>query len=237
MVTMYPDLPSLTRAAADLIASRARDAVSKSGRFTIALSGGSTPRPIYELLAKPPLRDQVPWSLVHIFWGDERWVPHDDARSNYGAAKKSLLEHVPIPSTNVHPVQYLATPEQSAAAYDADLRRFFGRDPRFDLILLGMGADGHTASLFPTSPALNEQTKWAVAGPGPDVPRVTLTLPTLNEAATVAFLVAGADKAPSVRTVLNPTPGEPTLPAQLIRPTRGELLWLLDQPAASQIEP
>jgi 6-phosphogluconolactonase len=257
MLEVLPDLESLSRAGAELFVARANDACTKRGRFCVALSGGNTPRMLYEALAKPPLRDQVPWANVHVFWGDERCVPHADPKSNYGAARTALLDHVPIPSSQVHPVPYSVSPEQSAGAYDSELRQFFGTRPAFDLVLLGMGADGHTASLFPAAAALHEHKRWATWTPGADVARVTLTADVINQAETVVFLIAGADKAEVLRRVVGATRSRSTglasetvehnspqslplggalLPAQLIRPASGDVRWLVDKPAASRLD-
>jgi 6-phosphogluconolactonase len=237
MVEVFANLEAMSRAGAELFARLCEEAVRARGRFSVALSGGSTPRGMYELLAKPPLRERVVWDSVHVFWGDERWVPQDDPRSNYGAAMRALLDLVPIPPEQVHPVAYLASPEASASAYEAELRRYFGQSLRFDLVLLGMGADGHTASLFPGTPALGEHRKWATWVQAADVPRVTLTADVINQAGTVAFLVAGADKAATLKRVMGQAgSGVDLLPAQLIRPVGGELRWLLDTAAASQLK-
>ena len=219
MLTVYPDSESLSRAAAGLFAERARAAVEAHGRFVVALAGGSTPQQTYRLLVAPPWRGRVPWSGVHVFWGDERCVPVADPRSNVHTARTTLLDHVPVPAANVHPPVCVGVPEEGAARYEAELRRFFaGGAPRFDLILLGLGEDGHTASLFPHSPVLAEQERWvrAVYVAGQDLHRITFTVPLLNAAAAVAFLVAGEAKAEVLHAVLAGPRQPRRLPAQLI---------------------
>lgn len=232
--TIVPDVNALTRAAADLFAAQAQAALQAKERFTVALSGGSTPRALYQLLANTPLA----WEDIRLFWGDERCVPPDHADSNYRMTAENLLARVHIPPENIRRIQGELPPEEAALRYEDELRKYFDDAPRFDLILLGLGDDGHTASLFPDSPALHERTRWAVAVPHttpplPLVPRVTLTLPAINAARQVVFLVSGADKAQRLAEVLRAPTASPLLPASMIRPDDGELLWLADQPAAA----
>jgi 6-phosphogluconolactonase len=231
------DLEGLSRAAADYIAQRLAASAAR-GRCTVALAGGSTPRRTYELLARPPHRDAVPWAALRVFWGDERCVPPDHPDSNYRLAHETLLTHVPIPREQVHRVPTEQGPAPIVAAlYERTLRTAFALEvdevPVFDLILLGMGADGHTASLFPDTPALEETQRLVVPNQIAYLPheRVTLTFPVLNAARAVAFLVAGADKAPKVPAALR---GDPAVPAGRVRP-REELVWFLDRAAASQL--
>lgn len=240
-VTVYPDLAGLCQATAEFWVQRAAKAVATHGSFAVALTGGSTPRGLYELLATPGWRSQIEWPRWHVFWGDDRFVPPHDPNSNYGLARTTLLDRVPIPLTQVHPISTdAANPEQAAAAYEDDLRTFFalapGDWPRFDLVLLGMGADGHVASLFPGNASLQERQRLVVASPPgplpPPVPRVTLTLPVLNAARAVAFLVAGAEKAEPLRAALR---GDEQLPAARIKPTAGELHWFVDAAAAGRV--
>lgn len=238
MLTVYPDSESLSRAAAALFVERARAAVEARGRFVVALAGGSTPERTYRLLAAPPLRGRVPWSGVHVFWGDERCVPAGDPRSNVRLARTALLDHVPVLAANVHPPVCVGTPEQGAARYEAELRRFFAGDaPRFDFILLGLGENGHTASLFPHSPVLDERERWvrAVYVAEQNLHRITFTVPLLNAAAAVVFLVAGEAKAEALHAVLAGPRQPRRLPAQLIEPAAGELRWLVDEAAASRL--
>jgi 6-phosphogluconolactonase len=235
MISVYPDLEALSRAAADLFAERAAQAVADHGRCSILLAGGETPRRTYELLAEEPLRDQVPWGSVHVFWGDERSVPPDDSRSNAGMVHQALLNLVPIPAGQVYPIPGDRDPRQAADEYEDLLRRFFaGVAPRFDLVLLGLGDDGHTASLFPDLPVLEERQRWASATrrPGEEIGRVTLTPPLINQADLVVFLVAGEDKATVLREVLEDHPDPRSRPARMIMPEQGELRWMVDQSAA-----
>ncbi len=233
MISLYPDRETLSRAAAGLFAERVARAAASRGRCAILLAGGETPRRTYELLAEEPLRQRVPWELLHVFWGDERCVSPDDPRSNSRMACRALLDRVPVPAGQIHPIPGNREPREVVEEYEALLRRFFaGAPPRFDLVFLGLGVDGHTASLFPGSPALDERERWTavVRRAGEEIDRVTLTLPLLNQAELVLFLVAGEDKAAVLREVLVETPD--ALPAGMVRPERGELRWLVDRPAA-----
>jgi 6-phosphogluconolactonase len=238
VIQVYPDLESLSRAAAELLVMQANQAVAARGRFSVALSGGSTPRRTYELLAAPPLKGQAPWDRVHVFWGDERCVPLDDPRSNARLAQAAWLDHVPIPKDQIHPLDCSQAPAAAARHYEAQLRKFFaGRPPRLDLVLLGLGDNGHTASLFPGTPALEEKARWAAAVSlaRPDLDRVTLTAPLINQAARVVFLVAGKSKAEVLQEVLHGPRDPGRLPAQLIQPQTGDLLWLVDLAAAARL--
>jgi 6-phosphogluconolactonase len=231
----------LFAAAAEEIVRSANEAVSQRGRFTIALSGGSTPKSLFNLLATNA-RTSLPWDKMFFFWGDERHVPPTDPDSNYGMANEAMLSKVPVAPGNVFRFQ-AENPDAAgvADAYDKTLRKFFqlGPDalPRFDLILLGMGPDGHTASLFPGTTAIQEKSRLSVANWVDKLKthRLTLTLPVLNSARTDMFLVSGTDKAPVVRSVLeDDVPGE-QYPAKLVRPKDGKLIWLLDRAAASAL--
>ena len=238
MIKVYPDLESLSRAAAALLVEQASLAVAARGRFSVALSGGKTPRRTYELLASQPFKEQAPWHRMHIFWGDERCVPLDDPRSNGLMAKETWLDHVPIPASQIHFLECAQAPAAAARQYEAQLRQFFaGRPPRLDLVLLGLGDNGHTASLFPGTPVLKETERWAaeVYVAEQDLYRVTLTAPFINQAARVAFLVAGAAKADVLREILHGPRDPERLPAQLIQPQPGELLWLTDLKAAAGV--
>ena len=238
MMEIYPDLATLSDAAAQFFADQAERAVAARGRFSVALSGGSTPRRTYELLARPPFGERVLWAKVHVFWGDERCVPADDPRSNYLMARQALLDHVPIPAEQIHPIPCSQEPHAEAECYEILLRRFFGeRPPQFDVVLLGLGENGHTASLFPGTPVLEERQHWVadVYLAEQDLFRITLTAPLLNQAAVVVFLVAGAGKAAVLREVLEGPHDPIRLPAQLIRPKDGKVRWLVDQAAASLV--
>jgi 6-phosphogluconolactonase len=239
VICIYQNLESLSQAAAELFATKAAAAVQLRGRFAVALSGGHTPRRAYELLAEAPLREQVPWAHVHVFWGDERCVTPDDPRNNARMAGLALLDHIPIPSAQIHPIRCAASPDQGARDYEETLRAFFeGQQPRFDLILLGLGENGHTASLFPGTPVLDEKDRWAaevyVSEQG--MHRVTLTWPIINQGETVAFLVAGAKKCAILREVLQGAQDPHRLPAQLVDPTSGDLRWLIDKEAAGDLQ-
>ena len=231
----------LFQAAAEEVIRDATDAVAKRGRFTIALSGGSTPKNLYTLIAANASAN-LPWDQMFFFWGDERHVPPDDPDSNYRMAKEALLSKVPIPANNVFPIP-AENPDANAAAeaYEQTLRKFFnlpaGEFPSFDLILLGMGPDGHTASLFPESAALQEKSRLVVANwvEKLKTSRITLTLPVLNAARCVAFLVSGGDKAEVLREVLEGSAPAEKYPSRLVQPSDGKLIWLVDRAAASQL--
>lgn len=232
------DSESLGREAARRIVAAAASAEkSPSQPFRLALAGGSTPRRLYELLASSEFQSCVPWKQVHFFWGDERLVPLDHPDSNYRMAYDTLLRHLPVPRENVHPVPVQSSAAGAAQAYEQELRAHFQKRrgvPVFDLVLLGMGADGHTASLFPGAPILGEKKQLVVAHiPGGAQARVTMTLPVFNHARRVFFLVAGKDKAVALHAALE---GRGQLPAQLVAPKKGELLWLVDTMAASRLE-
>ncbi len=231
----------LFHAAAEEVIRATTEAVAHRGRFSIALSGGSTPKNLYTLLAANA-GAILPWDRMYFFWGDERHVPPTDAESNYRMTKESLLSKAPIPAGNVFRVP-AENPDASAAAeaYEQTLRKFFevgpGEFPRFDLILLGMGPDGHTASLFPETAALQEKSRLVVANwvEKLKTTRITFTLPLLNAARTVAFLVSGTDKASVLREVLEGNgPGE-QYPSKLVRPREGKLIWFVDRAAASEL--
>ncbi len=234
----FADVEALGRAAAELFAGKAREAVRARGKFSVLLAGGDTPRRTYELLAGKPLRGRVPWEAVHLFWGDERCVPPDSPHSNYGMARKSLLDRVPVDPGHVHPVRCDLSPAEAAAAYEEELKVFFpGVPPRFDLALLGLGSDGHTASLLPGSPAVAEAVRWAAVAKRPEeaFSRVTVTLPLLNRASTVLFLVSGAGKADVLRALLEDGEAAARYPASLVRPVSGDLRWFVDAAAASAL--
>ena len=238
MIHLFDDPESLSRGAAEFFTAAARNAVAARGRFSVALSGGGTPRRTYEMLAQPPFQDRVDWARAHIFWGDERCVDPDDLRSNARLANEALLRHVPVPAGQVHPMDCLPDPREAARRYEALLKNFFaGGAPSFDLILLGLGENGHTASLFPGAPVLTEAARWVaeVYVAEQDLYRLTLTAAFINRAATVAFLVDGAAKAAVVREVLQGPRDPSRLPAQLIHPEPGELHWLLDKAAAGAL--
>lgn len=235
----------LAALAADRILEAAEEAVQERDLFTLALSGGSTPEKTYVLLAQPERSQRMPWKKTYLFWGDERFVPLDDSRSNYAMAQRSLLARAPIPDANVFPIRPRATVEQTATAYAEILSGFFtmpihGAPPRFDLILLGLGDDGHTASLFPGKETLHRHDAWVVSSPPgtlpPPVDRVTLTYPVLNAAREALFLVAGEKKASAVKAILEENAPLETHPAAGVRLAQGVLDWLLDEAAASLLQ-
>jgi 6-phosphogluconolactonase len=235
-VVVRPSLEALSREAASRFQRLAAESIASTGRFSVALSGGSTPRALYHLLGEPPLREAIDWPRVHLFWGDERFVPADHPDSNYRLAQEAFISKAPIPPANVHrfPTES-GDPETAAAQYEETLRRFFTQTPHLDLVLLGLGADGHTASLFPGSPALDEGGRLVVAAyvRKLDAWRLTLTPPVLRGARHVVFLVSGSDKASILREVLEGPYDPHRLPAQLVRPEKGDLTWLADEAAAS----
>ena len=225
-------------AAADLFLSAALNAIDEKGEAHIAISGGSTPRALFRLLATPGWRKRIPWPRLHLWWVDERCVPPDDPNSNYGVAFHLLLQHLRV--SNVHRIHgETPDPARAASAYEAEITRRFGLGlfdwPHFDLVMLGMGSDGHTASLFPGSSALEESKALVTVGEAPVFPhrRITLTLPVLDHAGFALFLVAGAGKGPALSQVFSSSPPRPLLPAARVRPTAGRLLWLLDEAAAT----
>ena len=227
----------LAVAAADIFTATAKECITHTGRFTIALSGGSTPRTLYRTLAEEPYYSLIPWDKIHIFWVDERCVQQNDPASNYGAVKKDLLDRVPIPIEQIHPMLGEAFPEKGAVEYQRELRAFFriknGEFPVFNLIFLGIGKDGHTASLFPGQKALEERERLvtAVKGGNPDVSRITLTFPLLNHAEKIIFLVSGNGKALILKAIFEDNAAQ--LPAQKVRPINGKLTWLIDREAGS----
>jgi 6-phosphogluconolactonase len=242
-IRVFPDAEAVSRAAADEFVRRARDAVAARGRFFVSLSGGSTPQRLYQLLAEPPYRDQVDWTKLELFWGDERAVPPDHKDSNYRMTKEAMLSRVPLPPAQVHRLEADRSDRaQAAVDYQNALARAFGVDPAglppaFDLVLLGMGPDGHTASLFPHTTALSETKRWVVVNYVPkfSADRVTLTTAILNRARAVLFLVAGADKAVPLAEVIEGPPDADRLPSQRIKPVSGEQLWFIDRAASARL--
>ena len=233
------DPTQLARSAARIFANTAKDCVSQKNRFIVALSGGSTPRATHKLLAEEPYCSDIPWKKTRIFWVDERCVPVDDPGSNYGLAKNDFLDRIPIPIDQLHPMPGGVPPEEGAKKYQEEMEAFFqmGEEdfPVFDLIFLGMGEDGHTASLFPGKRSVVASERWvfAVKGGNPDVYRLTLTYDVMNRAKEIYFLVSGEGKAPIVKTVIEDKDAH--LPAQKIQPMGGSLTWLLDKGAASKL--
>ncbi|MGO9459517.1 MAG: 6-phosphogluconolactonase [Rhodomicrobium sp.] len=229
------DPADLARRVADWLLEAA---TAKEGTFAVCLSGGSTPQRLYEYLAVPPYSDRFPWSRTHWFWGDERFVPHDDARSNYRMVREALLSRAPIPAMNIHPIPTEGfSPDAAASAYERELKSFYGAGrldparPLFDLTLLGLGMDGHTASLFPDTAVLAERGRWVAAAAGPkSETRITLTYPALESSRHAAFLVAGNEK----RAILGQLRrGDGNLPAARLRPA-GTLCFFGDAAAAGE---
>jgi 6-phosphogluconolactonase len=230
IVEIYSDREALAQAAVERIVAIARDSITSAQRFTIALAGGDTPRRLYELLA---MRGDIDWSRVHVFWGDERCVPPEHAESNYRMAREALLSHVPIATAHIHRIAGEADPAQAARDYEQTLRTYFTAERSFDLVLLGMGDDGHTASLFPGTPAVTEQQRWVMETVTGQRARITLTPVVLNAAASILVLVAGATKAARLAEALD---SDGALPVHRIKPTHGTLTWLVDEAAAARLQ-
>jgi 6-phosphogluconolactonase len=236
-----PDAAALARRAAQYFVEMVGEAVASQGYARIAMSGGSTPKAAFQLMADPsePWRARMPWEHLDLYWVDERAVPPDDAESNYRMTREALLDHVPLHPSQIHRIQGELPPEEAAARYELELRQSFsleGTDsPRFDLVALGMGPDGHTASLFPRTAALHEVGRLVTANhvPQKDAWRITLTWPAINHAYSVFFLISGADKAEIVKEVLTGARDPERLPSQLIRPSSGILTLILDKAAAA----
>ena len=240
-IRSYSSLRELSLAAAEFIAELAEARIKERGVFTFVLSGGTTPRLLYEELAREPYASRVDWQHTHLFWGDERFLPPDHPDSNFALAFKSLISKVDVPPSNIHRIPVATgSPKAVAAEYETTLRKFFqptaGSDPStsfpsFDLVLLGMGVDGHTASLFPGEAALEERTSWLVVVEGssasPPVRRITLTFPVINEAKCVLFLVSGSNKLKVLQEILS-NPHTTTYPAARVKPS-GRLLWFIDE--------
>ncbi len=250
-IVVLPDLNAVVREAANRIVALANGSIAAAGRFTMALSGGSTPRALFSLLASDAYRDRVEWHTVLVLWSDERCVPPDHADSNYRLANETLLTRVPLPARNVHRMRGEVNPEQAALEYEQAVWREVGvpasagvaeptkvGTPSFDLILLGMGPDGHTASLFPGTPAIHERTRLVTANfiPKLNAHRITFTPVLINAASNVMFLVSGGDKADTLRAVLEGEFKPAALPAQIVQPANGRLTWLVDRAAGARLQ-
>lgn len=240
MLHVFADKTALSTFAADLFVQTAKEAVARDGRFVVALTGGSSPVQLYHLLAEAPYLNEVPWAQTYIFWGDERWVPLEDEKSNYKMSKEALLDKVPVPAEQVFPMWKAdVSPEEYAREYEQILLGLFGGfKPQFDLILLGMGDDGHTASLFPGTAVLTEQEKLVDAywlAPQ-DMYRITLTATAINAARKIAFLTFGANKAKALYEVLEGEGNATQYPSQLIRKDADTVHWLVDEAAASLLK-
>ena len=235
-VVIAEDSEAFARRGAELFLQSAVSAVNQSGRFSVALSGGTTPRPMNRLLACAPYISEIPWNDTHVFMVDERIVPFEDSASNFGTAQRDFLDSVPIPSENLHPMPVHDTPEIGADHYEEELKSFFiNRNPVFDLILLGIGTDGHTASMFPGDRKAHASKRWVlhVKGGNPDVYRVSLTFNLINQGRSVAFLISGSNKAPLLKALLEDPKNDH--PANRVCPVSGGLIWLVDQDAASKL--
>jgi len=236
------DGDALALRVADLFALAAQESAAARPRFAVALSGGETPRALYRLLARQQFSQKVPWRRTHLYWGDERCVPPDDPQSNYGAARDAFIKHVPIAPENIHRMRGEDLPEEAAHEYDGELRRLAAQSrprvdvPVFDLVLLGLGSDGHTASLFPHSDALAVEDEFCVPTTAPDgSPRLSVTAPVINAARRVWFLVSGAGKAGMVAEVIEGLRVPNAVPAQGVAPAHGALTWFLDEAAAAEL--
>ena len=244
LVHVSPDAAATAAAGAELFTHAAEQAVAARGLARIAISGGSTPKAVFALLANPqqPYLARVPWAKLQLFWVDERCVGPEDADSNYGMTKKAMLDAVPLPLAQVHRMEGELDPEAGAARYESEIRNAFklegAETPAFDLIILGLGPDGHTASLFPHTEGLDDMTNIVIANhvPQKDTWRLTLTWPVITQGRHVAFLIEGSQKAAMVKTVWAGTYDPETWPAQLIRPASGKLTLLLDQAAAAGLD-
>ena len=239
-LSIVANATALAQAAADYFVQAAQANIAEHGRFTVALAGGSTPKAMFALLATNPCREAVAWEKTFIFWGDERCVPPDHPESNYRMTQEALLSHVPLPAQNVFRMHGEMEPAQAAREYTEQLKQFFQTDtlPRFDLVWLGMGADGHTASLFPSTTALSASTDSIVVEnyvAKLQAFRLTLTAATINQARAVVFLIGGADKAATLKAVLQGDYQPELYPSQLIQPLSGSLRWIVDEAAAAQI--
>ena len=238
-IRIFKDLEALSHEAANLFIEQAAHTIKERGRFLVALNGGSTPNRLFQLLATD-YRDKVDWSKVHVFWGDERCVPPEDSGSSYGQARGALFTHVPIPETNIHRVIGEHEPAVASKEYAITLKEFADAPfdfPRFDLVYLGMGEDGHTASLFPGSPVDVTEPTLPVTAQYQDRPanRVTITQLVFNQAHMVVFMATGEKKANTLAQVLSDSYNPELLPAQRIEPKNGQLIWLVDEGAAGQL--
>lgn len=243
-IEVLPDAQAIIAAVADHFVELAAAAIKESNRFVVALAGGSTPKALYALLATPAYAPRIDWSRVHVFWGDERCVPPTDASSNFRMASEALLNHVPVPAVNIHRLRGEDDPAAAAAAYEAELRALFttptgppalSTGKRFDLVLLGMGDNGHTASLFPGLKAVRENQRWVMEEYVGEVSmwRVTMTPPIINAAAESAFVVVGKDKTTMLKRVLEGPQDPDALPAQIVVAQSGRVVWFADAAAAA----
>lgn len=230
------DTKALSASLAEWINNYIQQVLAKQDRFTFVLSGGSTPKALYALLAESPYKESIPWEKLHFFWGDERAVPFEDSRNNAKMCYDELLDKVPVKAENIHIMRTDITPEESAAEYKKIVKAYFeGSETTFDFVLLGMGDDGHTLSLFPGTEVIHEQNALATSFflQAQDMYRITLTAPIVNNAACVAFLAAGAGKAEVLKQVLKGEKNVDLYPSQIIQPVKGQLHWFVDEAAAA----
>ncbi|HXZ03405.1 MAG TPA: 6-phosphogluconolactonase [Ktedonobacteraceae bacterium] len=240
-IAIYHDKHTLSQHAAEYIMQVARESIALHGRFTIALTGGTTPGEVYSLLGSEPIRSQIDWQLVHIFWGDERCVPLNNPESNFYLAQEVLLDNIATPKSQIHPMPAdQLDREEASQAYVVEMQTTFGTHeiPNFDLIHLGMGPEGHTASLFPHQASLHEKQRLVmpVSVPKPPPDRLTFTPPLLNAARNVLFLVTGSEKADALHAVIEGEYQPDEYPAQIVRPTHGEVVWMLDKAVAQNLQ-
>lgn len=240
MLHIFPNAESVALEAAAFITQQIETVLQTRNRFTLALSGGSTPKRLHQLLAEAPYRDRIDWSKLHIFWGDERYVPLEDDRNNAKMAFDTLLNKVPVPAEQIHIMRTdFPNPEESALQYESVLHSYFdGEENSFDLLLLGMGDDGHTLSLFPGTEVIHETNKWCTAFflKQQEMFRVTLTKTIANRSACILFLTTGAAKAPALKEVLEGAPNINTYPSQVIQPVNGTTHWMVDEAAAALLK-
>ncbi len=237
-INIFPNKDILIRESAKYIAGLMDDFIKENGKCTFVLAGGSTPKGLYETLASDPYKNSIDWNKVHFFWGDERCVPPDHEDSNYRMVQEAMIDHLDISSGNIHRIPAEEKPADAAREYENSLKSFFGDKeefPRFDIILLGIGDDGHTASLFPGTTAIDENDRWVteVYVPQLDTHRITMAFPVINNGRNVIFLVTGETKAKVVNKILKD--GSLSLPASLIRPVNGDLVYIFDKEAAAEI--
>ncbi len=235
---IYKSPEDLSIAVAEWVTDYIQSVLAKNNRFTIALSGGSTPQKLHTLLAASPYKEKINWTKMHIFWGDERAVSFTDDRNNAKMAYDTLLNHLAVPAEQIHVMRTDIDPEAAAAAYEKILHSYFDEtDTSFDLVLLGMGDDGHTLSLFPGTEIVHEKTAWTKAFflQAQDMYRISLTAPIVNKSASVAFLAAGKNKSKTLEQVLEGAIQPDLYPSQLIKPVNGELHWFVDEAAASDL--
>lgn len=233
---IWKDAEALSEAAAYFFVQACHEAVARQGRFSVALSGGSTPKRLYQLLATPEFSSNIPWNKVHLFWSDERFVPPTDTESNFRMTKESLLDHIAIPKKNIYGVPTKGDPADCALKYEAQLKTFFNGKPAFDWMLLGMGADGHTASLFPHTAILNEKKRWVkeVWVEEKKTFRISFTYPLINRSKQAVFLVAGAEKSPVLQDIRKGKNKKNPYPVQGVQLQSGTVTWMLDTAAAGQ---